>query len=175
MTDASNRAHARISAQDEALSPSLPISLHSATSITISAPRERIFEVVRELARWPERLPHYRFVRVQEKDARGSQILQMSAWRGPFPITWVSAYRDDPTTLELHFEHLHAWTKGMRVVWTLTPTRDGTRVEIVHDQKFRIPALAWLFEPVINALFIEPIAAKTLATFKGLLEAENRE
>ena len=30
----------------------------------------------------------------------------------------------------------------MKVIWTLTPTRDGTRVEIVHDLKFRVRALA---------------------------------
>ena len=58
----------------------------------------------------------------------------------------------------------------MLVVWTLTPTRDGTRVEIVPDLKFRVPALAWFAEPIITQLFIEPIARKTLATFKELIE-----
>lgn len=130
---------------------------------------------MRELARWPERLPHYRFVRITGKDERGREIAEMSARRGPLPITWLSAYRDDPATLELHFEHLRAWTKGMRVVWTLTPTRDGTRVEIVHDLKFRVPLLAWLVEPIITHGFIEPIAGKTLATFKSLLESEDAQ
>jgi len=114
-------------------------------------------------------------VRITGKDERGREIAEMSARRGPLPITWLSAYRDDPATLELHFEHLRAWTKGMRVVWTLTPTRDGTRVEIVHDLKFRVPLLAWLVEPIITHGFIEPIAGKTLATFKSLLESEDAQ
>jgi hypothetical protein len=87
-------------------------------------------------------------------------------------VTWWSAYRADSAALELRFEHLRAWTKGMLVVWTLSPTRDGTRVEIVHDLKFRVPALAWLAEPIINHLFIEPIARKTLATFQRVIEGD---
>lgn len=146
-------------------------SLHSATTILIRAAREQIFEVVRDLARWPERLPHYRFIRFLGKDPGGRELVQMSARRGPLPVTWHSAYETDLATLELRFEHLRAWTKGMRVVWTLTPTRDGTRVEIVHDLKFRLAALAWFAEPVIGHFFIEPIARKTLATFKQFIEA----
>ena len=46
------------------------------------------------------------------------------------------------------------------VVWTLTPTRDGTRVEIVHDLHFRVPLLAWLAEPIISGFFIENVASK---------------
>jgi ribosome-associated toxin RatA of RatAB toxin-antitoxin module len=145
--------------------------LHTATSILIRASREQIFEVVRDLARWPERLPHYRFIRFLGKEPGGRDLVRMSARRGPIPVTWQSAYEADPATLELRFEHLRAWTKGMLVVWTLTPTRDGTRVEIVHDLKFRIPALAWFAEPIINHFFIEPIARKTLATFKDVIEA----
>jgi hypothetical protein len=60
----------------------------------------------------------------------------------------------------------------MDVIWTFTPTRDGTRVEIVHNLKFRVPLLAWLVEPIIGRFFIENIANKTLATFKQHLESE---
>ena len=61
----------------------------------------------------------------------------------------------------------------MKVVWTLTPTRDGTRVEIVHDLSFRIPILGWLVEPIISLFFIDHVANKTLATFKQILESKN--
>ena len=76
----------------------------------------------------------------------------------------------------LFFEHLRRWTKGMQVLWTLTPTRDGTRVEIVHDLRFRVPFLRWLAEPIIGKFFIENIAQKTLRTFQELLaEGEPKE
>ena len=152
------------------LNSQLSTSLHSGNSVLIHAPRERIFEMVSDLARWSERLPHYRYVRFTGKDAAGRDLVEMSARRSGLPITWHSAYEADAQRLELRFEHLRAWTKGMRVVWTLTPTRDGTRVEIVHDLRFRVPALGWFCEPIIGGFFIENIANKTLQTFKTLLE-----
>jgi ribosome-associated toxin RatA of RatAB toxin-antitoxin module len=154
-------------------------SLHSGNSVLIRAPRERIFQVVSDLARWPERLPHYRFVRFTGKEPGGRDLVHMSARRSGLPISWFSAYEADAERMELRFEHLRAWTKGMLVVWTLTPTRDGTRVEIVHDLGFRVPVLAWLCEPIIGGFFIDNIAARTLATFKQIIEraesAENAE
>jgi ribosome-associated toxin RatA of RatAB toxin-antitoxin module len=144
--------------------------VHTATSIHIRAPREAIFDLVKDLTRWPEYLPHYRYVESLGRDA-GKEIVRMSARRSGLPITWVSAYEADEKALELRFEHLRAWTKGMRVVWNLTPTRDGTRVEIVHDLRFRVRALAWLAEPIIGGFFIDNIARKTLRTFKERLES----
>lgn len=144
-------------------------ALHTGNSIHIRAPREKIFDLVSNLDRWPELLPHYRYIRTLEPTDKGN-IVQMSATRSGIPLTWVSEYWADKRALELHFLHLRKWTKGMKVVWTLTPTRDGTRVEIIHDLKFRIPLLAWLAEPIISGFFIENVANKTLATFKAHLE-----
>src|SRR5436190_17711590 len=138
--------------------------MHTGTSVTIAAPGARIVPVVRDLARWLERLPHYHYVRFAGKDPGGRDLVEMSARRSGLPITWFSAYEADAERLELRFEHLRKWTKGMKVVWNLTPTRDGTRVEIVHDLKFRIPILAWIAEPIIGGFFIENIATKTLNT-----------
>jgi uncharacterized membrane protein len=145
--------------------------VHSVNTITIAAPREQIFAVVSDLARWPEVLPHYRFIEFLGKED-GRQIVRMAATRSGIPISWVSAYVADPRTLELRFEHLRAWTKGMRVIWVLTPLREGTRVEIVHDLKFRVPGLGWLAEAIIGRFFIHHVANRTLATFKAHLESQ---
>jgi len=144
-------------------------ALHTGNSVHIRAPREKIFALVSDLHRWPELLPHYRYVRTLNPGEKGS-IVEMAAFRSGVPISWVSEYWADERALELHFLHLRKWTKGMKVVWTLTPTRDGTRVEIIHDLRFRVPMLAWLAEPIISGFFIENIANKTLAAFKAHLE-----
>lgn len=146
--------------------------MHTGNSIVIKAPRERIFALTRELLRWPEHLPHYRFVREAGTDASGHQLLEMSAWRTGIPVAWTSAFHADEHALELHFHHVRGWTRGMDVVWTFTPTRDGTRVEIVHDLAFFIQPLAWFAEPIISRFFIHHIAGRTLATFKAILENE---
>ena len=143
--------------------------MHTGNSIHIRAPREKIFTVVSDLPRWPELLPHYRFIRTLGSGEKGS-IVQMAATRSGIPISWTSEFWADERALELHFLHLRKWTKGMKVVWTLTPTRDGTRVEIIHDLNFRLPWMAWLAEPIISGFFIGNIANKTLAAFKAHLE-----
>jgi ribosome-associated toxin RatA of RatAB toxin-antitoxin module len=143
--------------------------MHTGQSIFIRAPRERIFDMVRDLESWPRLLPHYRSVRFIASNGV-HRIVEMSATRSGIPISWTSAFWTNDESLELHFEHLRRWTKGMKVIWTLTPTRDGTRVEIVHDLAFRLPALAWLAEPVIAHFFIAHVAGRTLATFKAHLE-----
>ncbi len=125
--------------------------------------------MVSDLSRWPELLPHYRYVTALGRE-NGREIVRMAALRSGIPIAWVSAYEADRQSLELRFEHLRKWTRGMRVIWTLTPTRDGTRVEIVHDLAFRFRSLAWFAEPIIGGFFIENIAAKTLRVFKEHLE-----
>ncbi len=130
--------------------------------------------MVSDLARWPEFLPHYRYIHFRGAGQRG-RIVDMAAKRSGIPISWRSEYWADPRALELHFLHLTKWTKDMKVVWTLTPTRDGTRVEIVHDLHFRVPLLAWLAEPIIGGFFIDHVAALTLATFKQHLEQTAEE
>lgn len=143
--------------------------MHTGNSIHIRAPREKIFTLVSDLPRWPELLPHYRYIRTLGPGEKGN-IVKMAATRSGIPISWTSEFWTDDRALELHFLHLEKWTKGMKVVWTLTPTRDGTRVEIVHDLSFRLPWLAWLAEPIISGFFIENVAHKTLSTFKAHLE-----
>ena len=130
--------------------------------------------MVRDLARWPEWLPHYRHIHFRGAGQRG-QVVEMAALRSGIPISWKSEYWADERALELHFLHLTKWTKGMKVVWTFTPTRDGTRVEIVHDLAFRVPLLAWLAEPIIGQFFIHHVASQTLATFKQHLESSAEE
>jgi ribosome-associated toxin RatA of RatAB toxin-antitoxin module len=124
---------------------------------------------VRDLRRWPELLPHYRKVEFIGNDG-ARDIVRMAATRDGIPISWVSAYEADEAALELRFEHLRKWTRGMQVVWTFAPMRNGTRVEIVHDLIFRIPGLRWLAEPIIGRFFIENIAGKTLQHFKRIVE-----
>lgn len=143
--------------------------MHTGNNIIIEAPRQEIFQIVSDIKRWPERLPHYRYVRIVGEDGP-RDIAEMSAYCERTPISWVSLYERNPDTMEMRFEHTSRWTKGMVVMWYLTPTRDATRVEIIHDLRFRVPLLRWLAEPII-ARIVTNIATKTLAGFKKFIEA----
>ncbi len=143
--------------------------MHTGNSIIIQAPKNAIFETAANLALWPKILPHYRYIRYLERGADRNLVI-MAAVRAGIPIAWTSEQIIDRTRVEIHFHHLKAWTKGMRVVWSFKETPVGVLVEILHDLRFRIPLLAPLAEPIIGNGFIHPVATKTLRCMKAYLE-----
>lgn len=145
--------------------------MHTATRLFMRAPRRRIFDLAGDVTRWPEYLPHYRFVRVLERGP-DFQVVHMGARRGWLPVSWVSRYRADAAAMRMHFEHLRAFTKGMVVVWEFHEQDGGTMVTIRHDLNFRVPALAPVAEAVIGGFFIDAIAPRTLECFRRLAEME---
>ncbi len=144
--------------------------MQTGNSIIMHAPRATIFETAADLENWPRILPHYRWIRFLERDGDRS-VVEMAATRSGIPISWTSEFRVDRERMELHFLHLKAFTRGMRVVWTFEETSAGVRVEIRHDLRFRIPALAPFAEPVIGGFFIHHVANQTLRAMKRHLEA----
>jgi ribosome-associated toxin RatA of RatAB toxin-antitoxin module len=143
--------------------------MHTGNSILIRAPRQQIFETAADLSRWPEILPHYRYIRYYERSP-ARNVVKMAATRSGIPISWVSEQQIDRARFQVRFHHLKAFTKGMEVVWTFDETPGGVRVSIVHDLDFRIPALAPLADRIIGRFFIEHIAGRTLACMKRVLE-----
>jgi uncharacterized membrane protein len=146
--------------------------VHSSSSIIIDAPLENIFEVTSDLNNWPVMLPHYRYINYLDKKP-AEDLVKMACWRGFLPLSWVSRHRVDPEKKQMHFEHQRAFTKGMEVVWSYQPIDKGIKVTITHDLAFRLKWLAPLAEYIIAKHFIDPVARKTLGTFKDLLEAES--
>lgn len=152
--------------------------MHTSESVLIDAPRDRIFEVTSRLENWTPMLPHYRFVNfLKRSEDELVNTVHMACWcRGIIPISWRSIHEIKPDVMEVHFTHLKAFTKGMVVVWRYEATPEGpVKVSITHDLNFRVPWLAWLAEPIISKGFIDPVAGKTLATFKAILENEASE
>jgi ribosome-associated toxin RatA of RatAB toxin-antitoxin module len=137
------------------------------------APRAEIFETAADLSRWPEILPHYRYIRYYERSPERN-IVKMAAVRSGIPISWVSEQQIDRTRCEVRFRHLKAFTKGMEVVWTFIETPDGVQVSIMHTLSFRIPALAPLADLIIGRFFIGHVAGRTLACMKKHLEKQSR-
>ena len=145
--------------------------MKTGNSIVMRAPRELIFDTAADLAQWPRILPHYRYIRFLERGPERS-VVEMAATRSGIPISWTSEFVVDRERMELHFLHLKAFTRGMRVVWTFTETPAGVRVEILHALRFRIPALAPIAEPIIGGFFIHHVANQTLRAMKAHLEKQ---
>ncbi len=142
------------------------------TSIEIAAPAPAIYAFASATERWPEYLPHYRFVRVLEQNGP-TRVVEMAAWRDFIPLKWVARQTNDPSRPHIAFHHLQGWTRGMDVEWRFEPTQGGTRVTIEHRLQFAFPiASEWLGEYVVGRFFIDNIARKTLARMKALAEAQ---
>jgi len=144
---------------------------HTTNEIVIAAPARRIYDLAVATERWPELLPHYRYVRVLE-ERNGRRIVEMAALRDFIPIRWVAEQTSDPDLPSIHFRHIAGWTRGMDVAWRFEPLGSGTRVTIEHDLAFAFPVAAdWLGRHVVSDFFVANVAGKTLARMKVLAEA----
>src|ERR1700747_1318317 len=139
--------------------------MHKTNSIVMRAPKMSIFETAANLDLWQKILPHYRYIRYLERSP-SRNIVVMAARRSGIPIKWTSEQIIDRDRVEIHFNHLKAFTKGMHVVWTFNEAPDGVRVEILHELNFRIPALAPIMDRIIGDFFIAHVPNKTLRCMK---------
>jgi aromatase len=146
--------------------------MHKINSLLIQAPKIAIFETAADLELWPKILPHYRYIHFVQRGP-DRNVVVMAARRSGIPISWTSEQIIDRDRLEIHFRHLKAWTKGMRVVWTFSDTPNGVLVTISHDLRFRIPILAPIVDPIIGDFFICNVANKTLRCMKAYVEAKS--
>lgn len=142
----------------------------------VLAPAERVFAHASDVERWPDILPHYRYVRMLDRGA-GRGIVEMSANRpfGPlnWPTWWTSEMWVDRDRLEVRYRHIRGVTRGMDVVWQLTPRDGGTHVRIVHEWDGPPwPLISWIAANlVIGPVFVHGIASRTLA---GIARAAER-
>ncbi|HEV2644175.1 MAG TPA: SRPBCC family protein, partial [Candidatus Elarobacter sp.] len=87
--------------------------------LVVRAPVERIFALAADVVRWPDHLPHYRFVRFRERDDNGGGIVEMSANRQfgavNWPTWWCSTMQILPYAPAVRFTHIEGITRGMDV------------------------------------------------------------
>jgi aromatase len=147
--------------------------MHTENRIVIRAPLERIFNTVADLSNWPRVLPHYRWVRLLEQTPTRNVVI-MAARRKWIPVRWTAEQTVDRERHEIHFRHLKAFTKGMHVVWTFTPTSDAVEVCIRHELQPTIPLIGrFIAETIIAGFFISYIANQTLTHFKHYFERQD--
>lgn len=153
--------------------------MRTVDTVLVGAPPDRVFHWASAVERWPEILPHYRWVRMLERQGEGG-LVEMAAWRpfGPlrWPTWWASEMTVDRPRREVRYRHVRGITTGMDVRWTVEAEGAGTRATIVHDWDgppwplIRRPAAEW----VIGPIFVHGIASRTLAGIAAAAERENQ-
>jgi ribosome-associated toxin RatA of RatAB toxin-antitoxin module len=143
-------------------------------SIQVAAPPKAVYAVVRDVASWARLLPHYRYVRVLERSGDDCVCI-MAARRNWIPVRWVAAVHLQPEIPSIQFTHVGGPTTGMKVEWIFDARPGGTLVTIRHEMScvrgllVRTP----LGTRIAAKVFIEPIASRTLACMKAIVEGRN--
>jgi len=141
----------------------------------VRADLSRVFALAADVARWPEWLPHYRWVRFHERHGDGGTV-EMAAWRpfGPlrWPTWWVSRMTVERDVPRVRYTHVQGITRGMDVSWDFAAGSHGVEVTITHVWDgpawplIRRPAADWVIGPV----FVHGIASRTLAGLARVAE-----
>lgn len=143
------------------------------------APAATAFQIAADVERWPDILPHYRWVRFRSRRSFGRGIVEMAAHRDfgtiRWPTWWVSEMDVDPHAPVIRYRHIEGITRGMVVRWEFFPSPDGqTRIRIIHE--WSGPRWPLISRPaaslVIGPHFVSAIAQRTLAGVCATADAE---
>jgi ribosome-associated toxin RatA of RatAB toxin-antitoxin module len=142
---------------------------------------EACFRAGADVERWPERLPHYRWVRFQRKDRFATGRVEMAARRDfgpvPYPVWWVSEMEVDEARPAVIYRHVDGVTTGMDVEWTFEDRGDVTTVvRFVHawteGPHWPLPGILRraIGDMVIGPVFIHHVASRTLRGIRSHVE-----
>jgi hypothetical protein len=148
--------------------------MHAETTVEICGPLARVVELGADVERWPEILPHYRWVTLLEGGG-DRKVVEMAARRGRIPLRWRAVQeidRSGPTPV-IAYHHIWGPTRGMDVAWTFRETPTGVHVAIAHEFRPPWPLIGHaVADHIIGPRFIEYVAARTLGTIKEIVERE---
>ncbi len=145
-------------------------------TVEMAGELDHIVALAADVERWPEILPHYRWVTLLEGGG-DRKTVEMAARRGRIPVKWRAIQeidRDGPTPV-IRYRHIWGVTKGMDVAWTFDPAPGSVRVRIDHDFTPSWPVIGTILGPpiadrIIGPHFVGAIAGKTLQTIKAIVE-----
>lgn len=143
----------------------------SVNEIVIRGTVARVAALAFDLPRWPEFLPHYRWVRVLDRDGEGRLTVEMACFRSGLPLKWRSHVWVLKDEGRMRFLHIAGPARGMEVEWRLVQEQDRVRVTIRHDLALEVPVVRTrLGQWVVGELFVSAVAGKTLAFLKKAVE-----
>jgi ribosome-associated toxin RatA of RatAB toxin-antitoxin module len=144
--------------------------MHTENGIEIRGPVKRIFQIAAQVDKWPEILPHYRWVRILQRKKRRTTV-EMAARRGRIPVSWTAVQEVFPYE-RITYKHIKGFTTGMDVTWSFKPVQGRVEVVITHDFSLAWPLVGgFVSKYIVGALFVKPIASRTLQHIKQTVES----
>lgn len=90
----------------------------TANEILIRGDPDHVYALASAVEEWPTFLPHYRWVRVYEREGN-RRTVEMAAWRTGIPIRWLSHQWLWPEERRITFRHIGGLSRGMEVEWRI--------------------------------------------------------
>jgi ribosome-associated toxin RatA of RatAB toxin-antitoxin module len=144
--------------------------MHTENRIEIHGEVKRIFQTAAQVDKWPDILPHYRWVRVLQRKKRRTTV-EMAAKRGYIPVSWTAVQEVFPYE-RITYKHIKGFTTGMDVTWSFKPVQEQVQVVITHDFSLSWPVVGgFVSKYIVGALFVRPIASQTLHHIKRTVES----
>jgi ribosome-associated toxin RatA of RatAB toxin-antitoxin module len=140
------------------------------TTIVVDAPVREVYELAKDLERFPEFMPDVETVRVLER--RPDTIL--TRWKTlveDAPIEWTEEDRFDDAATRIDYKLLEGDLEKFEGSWTFEEREGATLVTLGIDYDFGVPTLAELIGPTL-AKKVRENADMMLAGLKH--EAESR-
>jgi uncharacterized membrane protein len=145
-------------------------AMHTENRIAIHGDLRQVFQLAARIERWPQILPHYRWVRVLQRKKRRT-IAEMAARRGRIPVSWTAVQEVFPYE-RITYKHIKGFTTGMEVAWRFSAEPGTVHIVITHDFTLGWPLIGgFVSKYIVGELFVRPIANQTLRHLKRTVEA----
>jgi uncharacterized membrane protein len=147
-----------------------PSKMRTENRIEVQGDIKRVFQVAAQVEKWPTILPHYRRVHVVQRKKRRATV-EMAARRGPIPVSWTAVQEVSPYE-RITYKHIKGFTTGMDVTWSFKSVQGQVQVVITHDFSLSWPIIGgYVSKYIVGALFVKPIASRTLRHLKLTVES----
>lgn len=119
------------------------------TEITVTAPARTVYELAKQLERFPQFMPDVESVTILERRPDGA----VSRWKTlveEAPIEWTEEDLFDDEGLRIEYRLLEGDLDKFEGVWTFSQSSEQTRVVLGVDYDFGVPTLAELIGPTLE-------------------------
>ena len=145
--------------------------VHMEDSIIVKDNLERVYDISRDVEKYPEFIPGYLESRV-EGSREGKLIIKRVAWVKEKQLTWRSMASFQKNSC-IEFEQIEGRLKGMKAKWLFEKAPEGTKVVITHDFRLGLPVIGWFKERLIAKPAVSKVARTVLRALKTKVESKN--
>lgn len=158
------------------------------TSIHILGPLEKVFGLAEDVIRWPEIMPHYKYVKLLDEYGN-KKVLEMAAYvrlgnnddgegldaderRGIVPVKWTAIQESIPEERTMTFFHIKGPMKDMEVEWSFGAVEYNNNSIVEINANYTFNRYLLIAKYTVGNFFIHNPLSKTLACLKEIVEAE---